>query len=106
MKLVRRAIPVIALGTLLFVSTSATAVTWAPPVRQANAGDSISQGFGANGWPGDHADLSWVQGTDDRVSSTADRLAGQVSGFTQGPESVTGAEMVGGDDSFPAQAAR
>ena len=50
MKLVRRAIPVIALGTLLFVSTTATAVTWAPPVRQANAGDSISQGFGANGW--------------------------------------------------------
>jgi len=106
MKLVRRAIPAIALGSLLFVSTSATAVTWAPPVKQANAGDSISQGFGANGWPGDHADLSWVQGDDERVNSTADRTGDVQSGFTQEAESVTGAEMVGGDDSFPAQAAR
>ncbi|MBX3226732.1 MAG: hypothetical protein KIT84_39070 [Labilithrix sp.] len=106
MKLVRRAIPMIALGSLLFVSTRATAVSYAAPTKQANAGDSISQGFGANGWPGDHEDLSWVQGTDSRVSSTADRLARMQSGFTEESESVTGAEMVGGDDSFPAQAAR
>jgi hypothetical protein len=106
MKLVRRAIPAIAFGSLLFVSTVAPANVWAPPVKQSNAGDSISQGFGANGWPGDHPDLSWVQGTDDEVDSTAERLGKIQTGFTQEPESVTGAEMVGGDDSFAAQASR
>ena len=65
MKLVRRAIPAIAFGSLLFVTTVAPAGEWTPPTKQSNAGDSISQGFGANGWPGDHPDLSWVQGTDD-----------------------------------------
>lgn len=105
MQLVRRAIPAIVLGGLLSVS-SATAEVWAPPMKQANAGDSISQGFGANGWPGDHPDLSWAQGSDDRVDSTASRHAASYSGFTQEPESVSGAEMVGGNDNFPAQASR
>ena len=105
MQLVRRAIPAIALGGLLSVST-ATAEVWAPPAKQANAGDSISQGFGANGWPGDHPDLSWVQGSDDRVDSTASRHEELYSGFTQESESVSGAEMVGGDDNFAAQASR
>lgn len=105
MKLVRRVVTMTALGSLLF-ATSATATVWAPPSKQANAGDSISQGFGANGWPGDHPDLSWVQGTDDRVDSTASRYADSVRGFTQEAESVSGAEMVGGDDNFPAQASR
>jgi lysophospholipase L1-like esterase len=105
MRLVRRAIPAIALGSLLFVS-SATADEWTPPAKQSNAGDSISQGFGANGWPGDHPDLSWAQGSDDRVDSTASRTAATYAGFTQEPESVTGAEMVGGNDNFAAQASR
>ncbi len=105
MKLVRRAVPAIVLGGVLSVS-SATAEVWAPPMKQANAGDSISQGFGANGWPGDHPDLSWVQGTDGRVDSTASRSAASYPGFVQEPESVTGAEMVGGDDNFAAQASR
>jgi lysophospholipase L1-like esterase len=105
MRLVRRAIPAVAMGSFLFVN-SATATVWAPPSKQSNAGDSISQGFGANGWPGDHPDLSWVQGSDDRVSSTASRYAATQPGFTQEPESVSGAEMVGGNDNFAAQAAR
>lgn len=105
MRLVRRAIPAIAMGSFLFVN-SATATVWAPPSKQSNAGDSISQGFGANGWPGDHPDLSWVQGSDDRVSSLASRHAAAHPGFTQEPESVSGAEMVGGNDNFAAQAAR
>lgn len=105
MRLGRRAIPAVAVGGFLFVN-SATADEWAPATKQANAGDSISQGFGADGTPGDRPSFSWVQGTDDRVNSMAERYAGTVSGFTQEPESVTGAEMVGGNDNFPAQAAR
>lgn len=102
----RAAILAIVLGSV-FVVGSVGANEWAPPSKQANAGDSISQGFAANGWPGDHPDLSWVQGTDDRVDSTAERLASTYgTGFTQEAESVTGAEMVGGDDNFPAQAMR
>jgi lysophospholipase L1-like esterase len=106
MKLERRVISAITFGSLLFVTTVAPASSWAPPLKQANAGDSISQGFGANGWPGDHPDLSWVQGTDDSVDSTAERLGEIQNGFTQEPQSVTGAEMVGGNDSFAAQASR
>lgn len=105
---VRRAIPVIAVGSFLFFTAAgAEGEEWASPSKQANAGDSISQGFGANGWPGDHPDLSWAQGSDGRVNSTASRLANvHGAGFTQEAESVSGAEMVGGSDNFPAQAAR
>jgi lysophospholipase L1-like esterase len=105
MRLETFAIATIATGSLLFVS-SATAGVWAPPAKQANAGDSISQGFGADGWPGDHPELSWVQGSDSRVDSTASRTGATFAGFTEEPESVTGAEMVGGDDNFAAQASR
>ena len=102
----RPAIPVIVLGSL-FVVGSVGANEWAPPSKQSNAGDSISQGFNANGWPWDHPGLSWVQGTDDRVDSTAERLASTYgSAFSQEGQSVTGAEMVGGSDNFPAQAMR
>jgi hypothetical protein len=108
MRLVRRATLGVVMGGLLFVvgANSATADVWAPPTKQANAGDSISQGFGANGWPGDHPDLSWAQGDDDRVNSTASRSEAIQPGFTQEAESVTGAELVGGDDNFAAQASR
>lgn len=105
MRLVQRAIPAIAIGTLLFVN-SATADVWAPPAKQSNAGDSISQGFAANGSIGDHPDLSWAQGSDRRVNSTASRYAATYTGFVQQPESVSGAEMVGGNDNFAAQASR
>ncbi len=109
MGLGRGAIPGIAVGGFLFASTLGSSVAadeWALPTKQANAGDSISQGFGANGWPGDHRNLSWVQGSDERVNSTASRLQATISGFTQEAESVTGAELVGGEDNFAAQASR
>jgi lysophospholipase L1-like esterase len=95
----------LAIAATVSVST-ATAETWSVPSKQANAGDSISQAFGANGFPGDRPHLSWVQGTDWRVDSTASRYAETIAGFTQEAESVTGAELVGGDDNFAAQAAR
>ena len=41
MKLVRRAIPAVAFGSLLFVTTVAPAGEWASPIKQSNAGDSI-----------------------------------------------------------------
>lgn len=92
-------------GLLAFVST-ASAVPHAAPTKQANAGDSISQGFGANGLPFDQPSLSWVQGTDDRVGSVFERYVSTQGAFTQEPESVSGAEMVGGDDNVAAQASR
>jgi len=100
----RNVLPALAVTSL--VVSSATADEWTAPSKQSNAGDSISQAFCANGWPWDHPDLSWAQGSDDRVSSMADRTADLYAGFTQEPESVTGAEMVGGNDNFAAQASR
>lgn len=80
---------------------------WAElPTRQSNAGDSMSQGSGADGWPGDHPELSWVRGTSSSVYSVYMRYLELVPSFTQRPESVSGAEMVGGSNNFPAQAAR
>jgi lysophospholipase L1-like esterase len=76
------------------------------PTKQSNAGDSMSQGSGADGWPGDHPELSWVQGTSDSVYSVFMRYQELVPSFTQQPESVSGAEMVGGGNNFAAQAAR
>lgn len=84
----------------------AAAVAQTFPTKQANAGDSISQGFDADNRPWDRPHLSWVQGTDSRVNSTYARFAAQNAHFVQESESVTGAELVGGGDNFPAQAAR
>ncbi len=105
MRLMHCAIPAIATGVVLFVS-QATADVWAPPAKQANAGDSISQGFSANGWPGDHTELSWVQGSDVGVDSVASRTRASYADFTQDSESVSGAELIGGNDNFAAQASR
>lgn len=76
------------------------------PTKQSNAGDSMSQGSGANGWPGDHVELSWVQGTSSNVYSVYMRYRELEPSFTQQPESISGAEMVGGGNNFAAQAAR
>jgi len=76
------------------------------PSKQSNIGDSISQAFSANGVLGDHPALSWVQGTDGQVNSVLLRFASLTGTFSQEPESVSGAELVGGGDNFPAQAAR
>jgi lysophospholipase L1-like esterase len=76
------------------------------PHKQSNIGDSMSQAFLANSILGDHPSESWVQGTDPRVDSVYTRYRRLVPEFVQEPESVTGAELVGGGDSFPAQASR
>jgi lysophospholipase L1-like esterase len=76
------------------------------PSKQSNVGDSISQGFDANDLPSDHPELSWVQGTDGRVNAMFTRYVRIRPGFTQQPESVTGAELVGGRDNLAAQASR
>lgn len=76
------------------------------PTKQSNIGDSMSQGAGADGWPGDYPELSWVQGTTGRVYSVFMRYQELVPSFTQQPESVSGAEMVAGSNNIAAQAAR
>ena len=95
------------MAILVLMASGLAFAAWTPPTKLANAGDSISQGFGANGMPWDHPERSWAQGTGGNVGSMFDRWGWWYdAGFTQQPESVTGAEMVGGGDSFPAQAAR
>jgi len=76
------------------------------PTKLSNIGDSISQGFGANSVPGDHPDLSFAQGTSGEVGSLFLRFQALDPSLTQQPESVSGAELVGGGDSFAAQASR
>lgn len=88
------------------LAAPASGQTWAEPTKQANAGDSISQGFGAAGVPFDDTARSWVLGTDPAVASMYLRYAALIPGFQQEGESVSGAEMVGGEDNFPAQASR
>lgn len=92
----------LALSALL--PLNATAQTLAP--KQSNAGDSISQGFNADNWPADRTHLSWVQGVSSAVRSAYSRSLELDATFKQEPESVSGAELVGGGDSFPAQAKR
>lgn len=92
--------------SVVLVAATASGSAFTSPAKQANAGDSISQGFGANALPWDHPDLSFVQGTDSRIGSVFVRYANRVGSYSEEPESVSGAEMVGGDDSFPAQASR
>lgn len=80
---------------------------WAQlPTKQSNVGDSMSQGAVADGWPADRPELSWVQGTSGDVYSVYMRYLELVPSLTQQPESVSGAEMVGGGNNFAAQAAR
>lgn len=104
----RRGIVFVVTTGAIFTITAAPASggTWAPPTKQANAGDSISQGFDAEGLPFDDVAESWVRGTDPAVASMYLRYAAESPGFVEEGESVTGAEMVGGEDDFPAQAAR
>jgi lysophospholipase L1-like esterase len=89
-------------GLALTVSSFAHAL----PSKQSNVGDSISQAFDANDLPDDQPQESWVIGTDPDIDSVFTRYSQVVSGFAQEPESVSGAEMVGGSDNFAAQAAR
>lgn len=102
----RRTVPWIVTGGVLLLVSNARGGAWAPATKLANAGDSISQGFAANGNPSDHPELSWVQGTDARISSLFTRYATTDAAFEREPESVSGAEMVSGHDNFAAQASR
>jgi lysophospholipase L1-like esterase len=101
----RRRAVVVAMPMLLLAGV-ASASAWTSPVKQSNAGDSIAQGFGADGLPFDRPSLGFAQGTDARVGSLFSRYFALSAGFVQEPESVSGAEMVGGNDNFPAQASR
>lgn len=91
---------------LATLSSSSALAQTALPKKQSNAGDSISQAFGANSRLGDKPDLSWVQGTNTTVNSVFLRYKAKDASWTQQPESVSGAEMVGSGDSFAAQAQR
>ena len=94
------------LSSVIVVLACISASAHALPSKQSNAGDSISQGFDANDRPWDQPAESWVQGTDGDVDSVYMRYQSLNPSFSQEPESVSGAEMVGGGDSFPAQASR
>lgn len=94
------------LRTALITLALASSAFAALPSKQSNAGDSISQGFSANGWLGDHPNYSWVQGTDSGVDSMFLRYRALNPSFSQQAESVTGAELVGGGDNFAAQSKR
>jgi lysophospholipase L1-like esterase len=101
------------LGGTVVVCLGIAAVAIAPRdarggslLKLSNIGDSISQAFAVDATLGDHPTESWVQGTDPMVNSVYSRFLAQNMKFVQEPQSVSGAELVGGNDSFPAQAQR
>lgn len=96
----------LAVLVLAAVQTFGLRAADAQPRKLAGIGDSISQGFSANGLPGDHPDQAFGQGTDTTVSSLYSRYLARFPGFTKEFVSVTGAEMVGGTNSAAAQAQR
>jgi len=96
----------VGLSAAIVFTLGVTASASALPTKQSNAGDSISQGFDANDHPSDQPQESWVQGTDSAVHSVYSRYIEIVPNFQQEPESVSGAEMIGGTNNFAAQASR
>lgn len=78
----------------------------ADPQKLAGIGDSISQGFSANNFPGDHPSYAFGQGSDAGVNSLYLRYKAKFPAFTKEFVSVSGAEMVGGGNNAAAQAAR
>lgn len=90
-------------GLGLFGATVADA---ADPQKLAGIGDSISQGFSANNFPGDHPSYAFGQGSDTGVNSLYLRYKAKFPAFTKEFVSVSGAEMVGGGNNAAAQAAR
>lgn len=91
--------------SLLAVAVPAAASA-ADPSKLSGIGDSISQGFAANNWPGDHADMAFGQGTDAEVNSLYTRYRARFPSLTKQFVSVSGAEMVGGSNNAAAQAQR
>lgn len=88
------------------VGVSASAHAQSAPSKLAGIGDSISQGYSANGWLGEHPDFGFVQGTDAAVNSVYSRFKARVPSMAVQSVSVSGAEMVGGSNNAAAQAAR
>jgi lysophospholipase L1-like esterase len=86
------------------------------PAKLSVSGDSISQGFAADcddgGFfaaigclsEGDKPQFNWLDGSSSLVTSVQKRYL--PTAVASQRESVTGAEMVGGDDNFVAQAGR
>ncbi|HMU38248.1 MAG TPA: SGNH/GDSL hydrolase family protein [Pseudomonadota bacterium] len=91
-----------ALGSVLLPTT-----LWAAdPEKLSGIGDSISQGWGANNFPGEHPEFGFGQGTDTKVNSVYLRFKAKFSGMTKEFVSESGAEMVGGRNNAAGQAAR
>lgn len=75
--------------------------------KVSGIGDSIMQGFSANGRNlGDQEQYSFAQGNDSTVQSIFLRWQASRPGLTQEFVSVSGAEMVGGSNNAAAQAQR
>lgn len=90
----------------LAAALSLPASALADPAKLAGIGDSISQGFAANNFPGDHADMAFGQGSDREVNSLYLRYKARFPAFAKEFVSVSGAEMVGGSNNAAAQASR
>ena len=83
-----------------------TLASAADPSKLSGIGDSISQGWGANNFPGEHPELGFGQGTDATVNSLYLRYKAKNAAMTKQFVSVSGAEMVDGRDNAAGQAAR
>ena len=93
-------------ATLTAGLLGATVASAADPQKLAGIGDSISQGFSANNWPGDHPSYAFGQGTDAGVNSLYLRFKAKFPALTKEFVTVSGAEMVGGSNNAAAQASR
>jgi len=98
-------------------STSTSSTLPPLPAKISVAGDCISQGLAADCTSGgiggalclaaaDKPQYSWFNGTSPSVNSVHDRYLALNASILSERESVSGAEMRGGGDSFAAQAAR
>jgi lysophospholipase L1-like esterase len=83
-----------------------------PPAKIAAAGDSITQGYNANctnifcAGSGDLPQYSWFNGTHATMNSVHTRYLAINSSVAAQRQSVSGAEMRGGSNSFAVQAGR
>ncbi len=78
----------------------------ADPSKLSGIGDSISQGWAANNFPGEHPQFGFGQGTDATVNSLFLRYKTKNAAMTKEFVSESGAEMVGGRNNAAGQAAR
>lgn len=95
----------VCLGALLPLLLPAQLLA-ADPAKLSGIGDSISQGWGANNWPGEHPEYGFGQGTDAKVNSLYLRYKAKNAAMTKEFVSESGAEMVGGKNNAAGQAAR